>query len=323
VCHPPLGEGGACGFSDQLCTPPLRCLPTGRCGLLSEGDVCDKQGFCNVGAQCREPDPLAPGQWLVPTGPDIMGASGRCISGTAGVRCQYDQHCASGFICGFTRWRGACAPRVAPLAACEHERQCPPGFSCVTGACLPRVGPGLPCDGRSTCMAGTQCVAGRCSRQPRLGEVCSGTCNGSTCLDGTCVRRPDSPCLVGFDDACGSGRQCQQGTAAAGVGACTLTSGSAEPTACVLGDGLARDDFSGSADAAVEDEGPCLPTGPADLVIPLTAAQAQCVFSTQALCTGCHFVSGCPELRPRSTPAPPADHPSAGLARLCGVDAGR
>ncbi|MBL8923021.1 MAG: hypothetical protein JNJ54_29500 [Myxococcaceae bacterium] len=322
TCKPRLGEGGECS-SDLLCAPPWRCLSTNRCGLQAEGESCVRQGYCRDGAMCREPDPLEPGQWLFPTGPEVSGASGRCVTGSIGVRCRDDRDCASGLICGIKRWRGLCAPRVAAFAACEYEKQCPPGFSCARGACLPRVGPGAPCDDRSTCMPGTQCVAGRCSRQPRVGEPCAGTCNGSVCVEGRCEARRDAPCLVGEPglDACGPASTCVQGSAVSGVGTCVLDSVSS-PALCVLGDGQARDDFSGSADASVTVE-PCLPTGPAHVVVPLTSSEAQCLFAGDRLCLGCHTASGCPELRPRFVPAPPLSHPSFDLTRRCGVDAGR
>jgi hypothetical protein len=92
--------------------------------------------------------------------------------------------------------------------------------------------------------------------------------------------------------------------------------------ACILGDGRAQDDFFGAAaDASVAVE-PCVPTGPPEVVIPLTEQQAQCVFRGESQCVGCHSLSGCVQLRPRYTPPPPNNVPFVNLV-ACGIDAGR
>lgn len=322
-CSGELPAGATCS-SDGECVAPLRCMNF-TCGLIDEGGACMSQGFCRAGAACRRPDPLEPGQWLLTT-------VGQCITGAAGLRCSTDAECATGLVCGFNRWRGLCVAKAAAGAACEYANQCPKGFTCHGGACRPLVGPGDTCGATAACMSGSQCAAGRCSRLPRTPEPCAGTCNGATCVSGSCVRTPGASCL-GALDACGERSACLQGCTTAVATAASCRTGEVCESggfcddgrcqaACVLGDGRATDDFFGAVDASVPSD-PCLPTGPAEVVIPLTVEQGQCVFSNQPQCVGCHTISGCYELRPRFAPPPPGDVNTAGLAARCGVDAGR
>jgi hypothetical protein len=273
--------------------------------------------FCGIATTLRLGTPTT-GSTLGATN-DYEGGE-RCASGVTGPDVAYALSVPAGQRATVTvtptSGDGGFNPSISlvpgPAASCEASPR-----GCAEGTCRLRVAPGDVCDATTTSLTGSHCVAGRCSRQPRVGERCSGTCNGSLCVTGACLAGASAPC-VGALDACGSRSACVAGTctdAPAPSDACdaaarqpcegggTCVEGRCQPAGCVLGDGKATNDFSGSADASVTSE-PCLPTGPPEAVIPLTAEQAQCVFSNSPSpsCLGCHTVSGCAELRRSNGP---------------------
>lgn len=318
-CVAPKTTGAAC-TNDSECPLDDRCLDSGVCGLLPSGAACTTDALCGRGLVCRF---VTPGSTCTPL--------------VEGSFCTTPDRCPDGLVCTLQRAFSRCRPRRAANEACVGSAQCPRGFACADGSCRRVLAPGQDCTSPSTtCMQGSFCVNGRCSRRPREGEACLGSCAFSDCRGGQCVSRGVGAACTPHEDgvaSCGAGLRCGvdgtcQAAPVAGAScppACDEGSECIDGRcveACVLGDGTARGDFRGPAAPLVVDAG-CEASGPAELVIPLTDAQAACAFANQPSCTGCHRAGGCWELRPRSPPVPP---PPAGIGLLnpaCGIDAGR
>ncbi len=254
-----------------------RCLSTGRCGVLPAGATCQHSSYCSATTACV----LDAGTREVLA--TFFTLPGVCTPPALHTPCEsFEPRCGPGLVCLETRWLLSCAAAVSPNEACVWDGECSPGHRCLGGRCRLKVAPGDSCADPSTaCMQGAVCVSGRCSRRPRPGEPCTSTCLGGECRAGRCV----------------------------------ADGGALFTEVCPLGDGAARDDFFGANEEPSEPR-PCVPTGPPSVVRPLTAEEARCVLPSPE-CQGCHYASGCPELRPRFGPPPPFNPNLGDLVRNC------
>lgn len=322
-CVAPKTTGAAC-TDDSECPLADRCLDSGVCGLLPVGAACTSDALCARGLVCS-----------------FVAPNSTCTPLVEGSLCLNSDRCPDGLVCTTQRTFPRCWPRRAANEACVGSAQCPRGFACAEGLCRRVLAPGQDCTSAdTTCMQGSFCVNGRCSWRPREGEACLGSCAFSDCRGGQCVSRGVGAACAPHEDglaSCGVGLRCGVEGEAAGLCQRAPLAGSSCPPACdegsecidgrcveacVLGDGAARDDFSGPAAPVVIDAG-CEASGPLELVIPLTDAQAACAFVNQPGCVGCHRAGGCWELRPLSPPVPPPPSNIGPLNPACGIDAGR
>lgn len=183
-CEAIPGRGSPCIFGK--CQAGLVCFlqypgPTDVCtDPVPRGGLCNSHGVCADGLYCVLPNGAAQG--------------GTCeVLAADGTRCEWDQHCQSGYCRGRFVNGGAnavCAPLPGDGEECEGR--CAAGLACAEdeqpAVCRPAGGEGQPCRNERDvpeCDAELLCYGSRCTRPASLGEDCLAT-NGLCATGAEC-----------------------------------------------------------------------------------------------------------------------------------------
>jgi hypothetical protein len=207
TCSPvtgaPLGKKTACAANDAACGGTCDGKNRLTCNYPAQGKACRDGACADATATATS---YCDGHGACPAAVTVSCEKGCEGTVCAGDECALDSDCkAPGKYCA----AGACAPKVAPGAACSSASACQSGF-CTDGVC---------CD--SACLG--QCEAcdssgnmGTCSAVPKGdsphggrtscasdGSVCGGTCDGSA----------RDVCKYPFDVTCRAGACAEAATA--------------------------------------------------------------------------------------------------------------
>ncbi|HJL19841.1 MAG TPA: hypothetical protein RMH99_29530 [Sandaracinaceae bacterium LLY-WYZ-13_1] len=154
------------------------------------GDQCELSTGCAAPLVCR----LSRCRRFCASARDCPFGS-RCVLDQAGLgscllaeedACDRDGDCPSPLVCIDDRCTNAC----------EGDRDCATGASCVEGACIEAEG--RACRASADCEGDTLCVAGRCRAECAAERDCR---EGARCVDGACVPLPVERMDAGGFDA--------------------------------------------------------------------------------------------------------------------------
>ena len=193
-CRAPTGTAAPCDA-------PLTCRRVDTRSICVQetalGAPCDTAAYCAGGGICA---------------PDAMGRSVCTLPGAEGTRCGsavgQPLPCAAGLRCVDQ----FCRRTHASTEACDDDRGCDAGLSCVAGHCTAPP-PGRCSTRGDQCPAGQRCVNESCVAAIAIGEACTGQgcAAGLTCAPDSnrCeVVAPSNGCVDDLD--CGRSTLCRE-----------------------------------------------------------------------------------------------------------------
>lgn len=170
------------------------------------GQVCTDYGVCrdgnggNAGSLCSPCN----------TDNDCGERGAMCVTfggasdAFCGRACEGNRDCPSGYSCVNANGSGQCVPSVGecgdgPQGECRTDSECLGDRVCVDNQCVAPTTPQVPCTTSAQCPTGQTCIDAFCRGTCTTNSQCRGD---ETCVANQCIPAPEPECSVATD--CGA-----------------------------------------------------------------------------------------------------------------------